>query len=282
MRSRRSPDGRLVGGYRLEERLGRGGGGDVYRAARPGTGATVALKLLRDPGSLALVERARAVHHPGLAAILATGTDPAGAFVVMELLRGSTLRDVLARRGRLPLQGALAVLLPVLDALEAAHAAGLVHGDLTPDNVLLERLDGGGARVRVLDLGGFPPAPDGDTIAGSAAYLSPEQAAGEPLDARSDVFGAGLLLFELLAGGPPFDAGAPVATAYAIVHRPAPPVGDPRVQPVLDVALAKAPGDRYQGVAALRAALVALAPAAVAAAGGESVNAAVLSALAGP
>jgi serine/threonine-protein kinase len=196
----------------------------------------------------------------------------------MELLRGTTLRDVLARRGRLALEDTLAVVLPVLDALEAAHAAGLVHGDLTPDNVLLERRDGGGARVRVLDLGGLPPTAGVGPVTGSAAYLSPEQAADEPLDARSDVFGAGLLLFELLAGRPPFDARTPVAAAYATVHHPAPPVGDPRVQPVLDVALAKAPGDRFPGAAALRAALAALAPALDAAA----VSAAALSALAGP
>jgi eukaryotic-like serine/threonine-protein kinase len=279
MGSPRSPDGRLVAGYRLEERLGRGGGGEVYRAAHPGTGAPVALKLLRDPRSLPLVERARSVRHPGLVAILATGVDPSeGAFVVMELLRGTTLRDVLARRGRLGREDALAVVLPVLDALEAAHAAGLVHGDLKPDNVLLERLDGGGARVRVLDLGGLPQAAGAGPITGSAAYLSPEHAAGEPLDARSDVFGAGLLLFELLAGRPPFEASTPVAAAYATVHHPAPPVGDARVQPVLDVALAKAPGERFPGAAAFRAALAGLAPAV----DDETVSAAALSALAGP
>jgi serine/threonine-protein kinase len=279
MRSRRSPDGRLVAGYRLEERLGRGGGGEVYRAAHPGTGASVALKLLRDPGSLPRVERARSVRHPGLVAVLATGVDPgAGAFVVMELLRGTTLRDVLTRRARLGLEDALAVVLPVLDALAAAHAAGLVHGDLKPENVFLQRLDGGGARVRVLDLGGLPPTAGAGLITGSAAYLSPEQAADEPLDARSDVFGAGLLLFELLAGRPPFDAPTRVAAAYATVHHPAPPVGDPRVQPALDVALAKAPGARFPGAAALRAALAVLAPAVDDAA----VRAAALSALAGP
>jgi serine/threonine protein kinase len=260
MSSERFPDGARVVGYRLEERLGLGGGGEVYRATCVRTGRAVALKLLRDPRSLPSIQRASAVRHPNLVHVLESAGDASGAYVAMEGLHGTNLRDVLARRGRLDLTAAVAVVLPVLDALQAAHAADIVHGDLTPDNVFLEGLDGGGARVKLLDLGGMPVACGGDEVFGSAAYLSPEQAAGEPVDARSDVFGVGLLLFELVTGRPPFEGPGPVPIAYAIVHRQAPRVGDERLQPVLDVALAKLPGDRFPGVAAFAAALAPLAP----------------------
>jgi serine/threonine protein kinase len=275
MGSQRSLDGPLVGGYRLEERLAGGGGGEVYRARDGRTGDPVALKVLRDPRSLGKLERAMAVRHPHLVHLLEAGRDPTGAYVVMELLEGPTLRDVLARRGRLDLDSALAVLLPLLDGLNAAHDAGLVHGDLKPDNVFLARAAGGDVRVKLLDLGGIPRGPGSEAIFGSAAYLSPEQASGDALDARSDVFGAGLLLFELVTGRPPFQAAGAVATAYQIVHQPAPRVGDVRLQPVLDVALAKSPADRFAGVAAFADALAVLAPDA-------ALSAAALSVLATP
>jgi serine/threonine-protein kinase len=193
----------------------------------------------------------------------------------MEALAGTTLREVLVMRGPLGVDRALAALLPVLDALHAAHGEDLVHGDLKPENVFLERLDPGGAQVKVLDLGGTPSAPGGEAIVGSAAYLSPEQAAGDALDARSDVFGAGVLLFELVTGRLPFAAPSPVATAYKIVHEAAPPVGDAGLQPLLDRALAKAPADRYPSAAAFADALAALVPDA-------ALSAAALSALARP
>jgi len=275
MGSQRSPDGPVVGGYRLAERLAGGGGAEVYRARHVRTGSTVALKVLRDRRSLAPLERAMAVRHPNLVRILATGTDPAGAYVVMEALEGTTLRDVLARRGPLDLPTALAVLLPVLDALHAAHGLSVTHGDLKPENVFLEQLDGGGARIKVLDLGGLPPGPNGEVVFGSAAYLSPEQAAGDVLDARSDVFGAALLLFELVTGRRPFEAAGPVATAYKIVHEPTPRVDDPRLQPALDIALAKSPADRFPTAAAFADALAPLAPDA-------AVSASALSVLARP
>jgi serine/threonine-protein kinase len=275
MGSQRFPDGPHVAGYLLEERLARGGGAEVYRAQHLVSGRMVAVKLLRDPPSLASLERARAVRHPHLVEILEAGTGPSGAYVVMELLEGTTLRDVLAKRGPLDLRRALAVLLPVLDALHAAHARDLTHGDLKPENVFLQRLHGGVARVKLLDLGGVPTGHGGDVVFGSAAYLSPEHAAGDLLDARSDVFGAALLLFELVTGRRAFDAPAPVATAYRIVHDPAPRVGDDRLQPVLDVALAKSPGDRFPSAAAFAAALAPLAPDA-------ALSAAALSVLARP
>ena len=267
--------GSTFGKYQLKRLLGQGGMGDVYEAHDTTKDRTVALKVLRDRRSLAPLERAMAVRHPNLVRILATGTDPAGAYVVMEALEGTTLRDVLARRGPLDLPTALAVLLPVLDALHAAHGLSVTHGDLKPENVFLEQLDGGGARIKVLDLGGLPPGPNGEVVFGSAAYLSPEQAAGDVLDARSDVFGAALLLFELVTGRRPFEAAGPVATAYKIVHEPTPRVDDPRLQPALDIALAKSPADRFPTAAAFADALAPLAPDA-------AVSASALSVLARP
>jgi serine/threonine-protein kinase len=186
---------------------------------------------------------------------LKLGSSATASHVVMELLRGSTLREVLAHRTALDVPAAVAVMVPVLAALHAAHAADVCHGDLKPENVVLEPDGAEDVVVKVLDLGGLPPAGEGDAVVGSAGYLSPEQAAGEVVDARSDVFGAGVLLFELVTGRPPFAAATPVATAYQIVHRPAPRVEDVRLAPLLDVAMAKAPADRFATAALFAQAL---------------------------
>ncbi len=263
-----------VGAYRLLERVGGGGGGDVYRAVDERSGRTVALKLLRDRLAAAPAPEAPLLH-PNVVATLDAGDSEAGPFVAMELLEGADLRRVLARRGRLDATSALAVLVPVLDALAAAHARGLVHGDLKPENVFVARGAGGGATVKLLDLGvGAAPVGPG-VVVGTAAYLSPEQACGEPADARSDVFAAGVLLHELLEGSPPFLAPGAVATAYRVVHAPAPVVGHPALAGVLAAALAKDPARRPPHAGALAAALAPLAPDA-------GLSAAALSALATP
>ena len=275
MGSQHSPGRTLVAGYRLGELLAAGGGGQVYRAEHAQTGRKVALKLLRDPRSLIHLERAMAVRHPNLVHVLEAGTDPSGAYIVMEPLAGTTLREAIARRGRLDVPTALAALLPVLGALEAAHQRSVLHGDLKPENVILERIEGAPVRVKLLDLGGVLSGDEGDAVFGSAAYLSPERAAGEGLDARSDVFGAAVLLFELVTGRPPFEAPGPLATAYQIVHSPAPRVNDVRLAPVLDAALAKSPAHRFPSAAAFAGALAPLA-------GDEAFNDAALSVLAKP
>ena len=264
-----------IAGYRLEERLGGGGSGDVYRAKDERTGRIVAVKVLRDPRAVPELQRAMHVRHPHLVELLEAATDSAAAYVVMEHLEGKNLRDVLDRHGPLDVPSAVAVLLPVLGALHAAHGHGLVHGDLKPANVFVQRRGQGGARIQVLDLGGIAAAPAAEVIVGSSAYLSPEQAAGEALDARSDVFGAAVLLVALVTGRPPFASANPVATAYATVHHPAPRLDDPRLEPVLAVALAKPPGERFPTASLLADALAARVPEATLSAG-------VLSALATP
>jgi eukaryotic-like serine/threonine-protein kinase len=260
MQARRFLDGARVGGYRLEDRLGGGGSGEVHRARHERTGRVVAVKVLREPAALGPLRRAAEVRHPNLVRLLESGVDDAGAYVVMEYLEGATLREVLAVKGKLEVEAAVAVLQPVLGALHAAHAVGVNHGDLKPENVFLQRPGRDGVPVKLLDLGGLAPAPGDNAVLGSAGYLSPEQAAGESLDARSDVFGAGVLLFELVAGRPPFAAPGAVAAAYQVVHKPPPPVGDARLQRVLDVALAKSPADRFATAALFAEALAARFP----------------------
>jgi serine/threonine-protein kinase len=249
----------LVAGYRILERLTGGGTGDVYRARHEGTGRSVALKLMRDRSG-AGVPAGEPLHHRNIVSVLDHGVAEQGPWLAMEYLEGSDLRRVLIRRGRLDVDSALAVFLPLLDALGAAHDHGVLHGDLKPENVFVARGEGGGACVKVLDFGARCQPSGDEVIRGTAAYLSPEQASGEATDPRSDLFVAGVLLFELLTGHPPFLAPSALATAYRIVHAPAPRLEHRTLAGVVDVALAKDPRDRYPTTAAFAAALAPCAP----------------------
>jgi len=176
--------------------------------------------------------------------------------VAMEILEGSSLSAALARVGRFDLTTALAVILPMLNALDAAHRHGIVHRDLKPENVFLARTQAG-VVVKLVDFGiakilGSSTNTNTGVVFGTPDYLSPEQASGEGvIDGRSDLFAVGIVLFELLTGRRPFEAQSAVATAYRIVHAPAPTLAslgiasDERVQAVLDVALAKSQEDRF-------------------------------------
>jgi serine/threonine-protein kinase len=259
-------------GYRILERLSAGQSADVYRARDEKTGREVAVKVFRGEAA-ACSQRAKpnenAVHtiarlaHPNVVEVLGSGVADLGPFLVMEYLEGVTLRRALSRRGPLEAAAALAVLAPVLAGLEAGHRAGHVHGDLKPENVFLARGRAPGrARVKLLDFGSHAATQGADAtqvVIGTPGYLSPEQACGEPVDARSDVFAAGVLLFEMLAGRRPFDGPNPVATAYRTVHQP-PPELESRLAPVLRVALAKDPRRRFRSAASFAAALDADAP----------------------
>jgi eukaryotic-like serine/threonine-protein kinase len=180
----------------------------------------------------------------------------------MEYVEGETLGDLLRRQGRLPPDRAAAIAADVATALETAHETGLVHRDVKPGNVMLDR-DG---RVKVMDFGIARAAAD-DTLTqtglvlGTASYLSPEQAQGMPVDARSDIYSLGCVLYEMLTGRPPFVADTPVSIAYKHVHEePRPPSEvEPSAPPALDTAvmraLAKDPEDRFPTAAAFRAAI---------------------------
>jgi serine/threonine-protein kinase len=236
--------------YELGPRIARGGTAGVYRAVDTRLERTVAVKLMHphlaeDPAAAErFVREARSaakLSHPHVVAVLDQGRAPDGVpYLVMEHVEGSTLRDVLRRRRRLTPREALDVMDAVLDGLAAAHRAGLVHRDVKPENVLVA--DTG--RVTVADFG-LTRAVDQHTttgtVLGTVGYASPELVAGRRTDTRSDVYSAGIVLFELLAGRRPFE-GDPLAVARAHVDGPVPDLRalDPAVPAALADLVARA------------------------------------------
>lgn len=213
----------LEGRYELGPRIARGGTATVYRAVDTRLQRVVAVKLMHahlaeDPAAAdRFVREARAaarLSHPHVVSVLDQGHGPDGVpYLVMEHVAGSTLRDLLRRRGALPPGEALGLLEPVLDGLAAAHREGLVHRDVKPENVLISAT----GRVTVADFG-LTRAVDQHTatgtVLGTVAYASPELVTGQRVDTRADVYSAGIVLFELLAGRRPFEGG-PLAVARA-------------------------------------------------------------------
>jgi beta-lactam-binding protein with PASTA domain/tRNA A-37 threonylcarbamoyl transferase component Bud32 len=260
-----------VGGrYELGELLGRGGMAEVRRAVDQRLGRPVAVKQLRtdlavDPTFQARFRReaqsAAGLNHPTIVAVYDTGEeiDPSSGvaipYIVMELVEGQTLRDVLKDGRKILPERALELTQGVLDALSYSHKAGIVHRDIKPANVMLTPNGG----VKVMDFGIARAVADTSAtmtqtaaVIGTAQYLSPEQARGETVDARSDLYSTGCLLYELLVGRPPFVGDSPVSVAYQHVRETplAPSQLDPEISPEIDAvvlkALAKDPGDRYQ------------------------------------
>ncbi len=224
----------LEGRYRLEDRLARGGMSTVYSATDLRLGRTVAVKvmadhLVHDPTFVDRFTReARAaamLSHPNVVSVSDQGSDQGLVFLVMELVRGRTLRDLLQARGRLTVGEAFAVLEPVLAGLTAAHRAGIVHRDIKPENVLIG-VDG---VVKVADfglaravVGNGQSSATGGMLIGTVAYLSPEQLERGKADARSDIYAAGIVLYEMLTGAPPYAGDTPLAVAYQHVHHDVP------------------------------------------------------------
>jgi eukaryotic-like serine/threonine-protein kinase len=224
----------LEGRYRLEERLARGGMSTVYAATDLRLHRTVAVKvmaehLMHDPtfvGRFTREARAAAMlSHPNVVSVSDQGSDQGLVFLVMELVRGRTLRDLLQARGRLTVGEAFAVLEPVLSGLTAAHRAGIVHRDIKPENVLI----GQDGVVKVADFGlaraltgTGQTSHTGGVLIGTVAYLSPEQLERGKADARSDVYAAGVVLYEMLTGHPPYGGDTPLAVAYQHVHHDMP------------------------------------------------------------
>lgn len=262
----------MTGRYEIGPEIGRGATSVVHRGRDLRLSRDVAIKVLRadrdaDPAFLNRFRRLAAdaalLNHPGIVAVLDTGERPPDEggepFVVMELIEGRTLRAVVEADGRLTADRTVAVVADVCAALAFAHQHGIVHRAVCPENVMLDA-DG---TVKVMDFGMTRRAVSGDGRAvRPAAYLSPEQVRGEAVDARSDVYGTGCLLYELLTGAVPFTGDDPVEVAYRQVGEPAraPSASTPGVPPELDTvvlkALAKEPMDRYQTVADLRSDLV--------------------------
>ncbi len=224
----------LEGRYRLEERVARGGMSTVYSATDLRLHKTVAVKVMaehlaHDPTFVDRFTReARAaamLSHPNVVGVSDQGSDQGLVFLVMELVRGRTLRDLLTARGRLTVAEAFAVLEPVLSGLTAAHRAGIVHRDIKPENVLIG-IDG---VVKVADfglaravVGTGQTSQTGGVLIGTVAYLSPEQLERGRADARSDIYAAGIVLYEMLTGHPPYGGDTPLAVAYQHVHNDVP------------------------------------------------------------
>ncbi|MGH3743564.1 MAG: protein kinase domain-containing protein, partial [Mycobacteriales bacterium] len=227
--------GRLVEGrYEIAAPIDRGGMATVYVAVDHRLDREVAIKVMHaslahDPDFVARFEReakaAARINHPNVVAVTDTGVDGDIVFLVMELVRGRTLRALLRERGRLSPEQALEVLEPVLTALAAAQSAGLVHRDVKPENVLL----GDDNTVKVADFGlaraieASGLTTHAGLLLGTVAYLPPEQVTAGRSDGRGDVYAAGVVLFEMLTGAVPYEAETPIAVAYRHVHEDVPP-----------------------------------------------------------
>jgi len=264
----------LGGRYELSEMLGHGGMAEVRKGRDLRLDRPVAVKMLRsdlarDPTFQARFRReaqsAASLNAPSVVAVYDTGEDTMNGarvpYIVMEYVDGQTLRDLLRSGERLMPVRALEISDGVLTALEYSHAQRIVHRDVKPANVMLTE----SGQVKVMDFGiARAVADSGATmtqtanVLGTAQYLSPEQARGEVVDARSDIYSTGCLLYELLTGRPPFQGESPVAVAYQHVREnPAPPSSlNPDVTPAMDAvvmkALAKNPDNRYQSATEMR------------------------------
>jgi len=263
---------RVGGRYELGELLGRGGMAEVRKGTDVRLGRTVAIKRLRDlatdPTFQARFRReaqsAAGLNHPNIVAVYDSGEEMAAdgthvqPYIVMEYVAGRTLRDVLNDGRKLLPERALEIISGVLAALEYSHQAGIIHRDIKPANVMLTPA----GEVKVMDFGiaraiseGTSSVTQTQAVVGTAQYLSPEQARGENVDSRSDVYSAGCLLYELLAGRPPFVGDSPFSVAYQHVREtPEPPSAyNPELPAGLDAivmkSLAKRVEDRYQSAA---------------------------------
>jgi eukaryotic-like serine/threonine-protein kinase len=262
--------------YHTRELLGRGGMSEVYRGFDARLRRPVAIKRLRSDVVNNPVFRTRfrreaeaagRLHHPAIVAIYDTGeerdaTGPSIPFIVMELVEGRTLREELQEAGKLPVVRALEVTAAVLDALACSHAAGIIHRDVKPANVMLSNTGG----IKVADFGIARPASEttgtvtlAGTVMGTPQYLSPEQGRGETVDVRSDLYSVGCMLYELLVGAPPFSGDSPVSIVVQhISDVPTPPSAvnadiSEDVDSIVLKALAKGPADRYQTASEMKA-----------------------------
>jgi serine/threonine protein kinase len=277
------PVGRMLGHYRILSRIGQGGMGVVSRAHDERLDRDVAIKVLpeevaQDPDRLARFEReARAVarlEHPNILAIHDFGREDGVTYAVTELLEGETLRQRISTGGQ-AWRSVAEIAAAVVDGLAAAHAKGVVHRDLKPENVFLTS-DG---RVKILDFGlarfmppldegaataSFaPPATAAGILLGTLGYMSPEQARGETVDGRSDIFSLGCLLYEMLSGRRPFARNSAAGTLAAVLHDNPLPMADvdAKVARLVERCLRKDAAERFQSAAELKSAIEAsLAP----------------------
>lgn len=273
---------KLDGRYEVLGRLGEGGAGVVYRGRQAHLGRLVAIKVLHQDTAASPEWRSRferearalsVLAHPNVVPVTDSGIDSGVPFLVMELLQGKTLGDLI-KEGPLPLWRALDIARQTLRGLAFAHGKGIVHRDLKPANVFLQALPDQDDHVRLLDFGmvKFLEGSSSRTTAevtrvgaviGTPAYMSPEQIKGAPVDARTDVYAAGVLLFELLAGRRPFVADSPEGYIHAHLTQPVPSLAKLRpgvaraaaFQAVIERAMTKIPAGRFKDADAMLAAL---------------------------
>jgi eukaryotic-like serine/threonine-protein kinase len=268
---------RVLGGrYEVGELLGFGGMAEVHRGRDNRLGRDVAIKTLRHDlardATFQLrfrreAQNAASLNHPAIVAVYDTGEEhaPTGEelpYIVMEFVNGRTLKEILGHEGRLMPRRALEITADICSALDFSHRHQIIHRDIKPGNVMLTQT----GQVKVMDFGiaralasEMSAMTQTSAVIGTAQYLSPEQARGEQVDARSDVYATGCVLFELLTGQPPFVGDNPVSVAYQHVREDPRPPSDlnPDVPPAVDAivlkALAKNPANRYQSAGEMRA-----------------------------
>jgi len=269
---------RISGRYEIIETLGRGGMGAVFRARDSELNEEVALKTLKrdslnDPAVLerfkSEIRLARRITHRNVVRTHDLGEYEGGYYLTMELVEGITLRELIDTRHKLGVESALAIGTQLADALVAAHAEGVIHRDVKPHNLLLDAsgtlkvMDFGVARLSERSAG----ITEVGLVVGTPAYMPPEQLLGEEVDARADLYSAGVVLFEALTGRLPFDAGTPMLLIARLLQEEAPRARsvEPSVPEELDALiaqlLAKKPDARPQTAAALRDRLAGIAPA---------------------
>ncbi|MBI3157661.1 MAG: protein kinase [Burkholderiales bacterium] len=256
---------RQVGRYQIRARLGRGGMATVYRAHDPSIGRDVAIKFLHaslcedDECRMRFLREARAaggLSHTNIVVVHDVGEIAGRPYMAMELVDGAPLSETLDKQRRLPLRDAVVIALQLARALDYAHARGIVHRDIKPGNIMLL---GDGQTIKVTDFG-IAHMDDGSgeqrtvvgTVMGTPQYMSPEQTRGDKLDGRSDLFSAGVVLYQMLAGERPFRADSVVALATKIATEDPPPVTARRpevpasLRRIVERCLAKQPAQRWQ------------------------------------
>ncbi len=274
----------LPGGYVILELIGIGGMGRVYRAEQTVLGRTVAVKIVHphlmsdESASARFITEARTasrLNHPNSVAVIDFGKNDSGQlYLVMEYLRGRDLARVLYEDGPLPFRRIIDILRQGLAALSEAHHIGIIHRDLKPENVVIEPMRTGGDFVKVVDFGlakmltnqPGPAITSVGIVCGTPDYMAPEQGRGDPIDARSDLYAVGVILFQLLTGRLPFEAESP--TQVVLMHLTIPPPDPRQVAPDREIpatlamvtlsALSKDPNERYQTADAFSEALLAV------------------------